>query len=227
MIILGVIPARGGSKGVPRKNIRLLGGRPLLAYTIDACQTSTRLTHFAVSTEDHEIAAIASDLGCDVVARPADLAQDNTPSLPVIQHATLNAEQKHNCQYDAVCLLQPTTPLRTGKHIDQAIQLLVEKECDSVISVSRIPDKFHPNWAFEFDGDELKRVQGHEALISRRQDLSPAYFRNGSVYVVTREVLIQGNSLYGSSTQGFEMSEQQSLNIDTTEDWELATRILN
>ncbi len=226
--VLGVIPARGGSKGVPRKNIRLLNGRPLISYTIDACQRSEHLARFTVSTEDDEIAQLVGDCQCHVTRRPAELASDTAASLPVVQHALLAVEQEFGQVFDAVCLLQPTTPLRRSVDIDQAIQLLADPTVDAVVSVTRIPDKFHPNWAFQINEEgHLVRVLADTELATRRQLLQPTYFRNGAVYAVKRSVLIEQNSLYGNRTACLEMDPALAVNIDTPEDWELAERRLD
>src|SRR5438132_6981355 len=124
LTVLGLVPARGGSKGIPRKNIRLLGGRPLLQYTADAALAARRLSHVVLSTDDEEIAAVGRRCGLDVpFVRPRELAEDATPMLPVVQHA-LAWFDAHDRRFDAVCLLQPTNPLRLPSHIDRAIELL-------------------------------------------------------------------------------------------------------
>src|SRR5437773_5111592 len=126
MTVLGLVPARGGSKGIPRKNIRLLGGKPLLQYTAAAALAARRLTHVALSTDDEEIAAVGRSCGLDVpFIRPQALAHDSTPMLPVVQHA-LRWFEAHGRRFDAVCLLQPTNPLRVSAHIDCCIDLLAE-----------------------------------------------------------------------------------------------------
>ena len=225
MKVLGIIPARGGSKGVPRKNIRPLAGRPLIEYTINACKQSKALTNFTVSTEDQEIVAITISNECHVTHRPVELSRDNTPSLPVVQHAVKNAEIEFITRYDFICLLQPTTPLRQAKHIDEAVKLIIESKSDSVVSVCQIPDKFHPNWAFiHNDQQKLVRAVPGEQLANRRQDLAPAYFRNGSIYLVRRDTLMKHDSLYGETISSYVMHESLALNIDTSDDWELAER---
>src|SRR5215813_1841194 len=149
MGILGIIPARGGSKGVARKNIREVAGRPLIAYTIEAAAGSQELTHFVCSTEDTEIARIANDLGCPVLERPAELAGDATPMKAVIRQVLAAVRPTP----EIVVLLQPTSPLRTSAHIDCAIQMLVHADADSVVSVSRVAGHFHPEWQLKLDHD--------------------------------------------------------------------------
>ncbi|HEX2639627.1 MAG TPA: acylneuraminate cytidylyltransferase family protein, partial [Pyrinomonadaceae bacterium] len=146
MRTLGIIPARGGSKGVPRKNIKLLCGKPLLAYTAESALAAKRLTRVILTTEDPEIAAVGEKLGLDIpFMRPADLAHDNTPTLPVVVHAVETLEQMGET-YDAVCLLQPTNPLRRPEEIDGCIDLLVRTGADSVFTVLRVPDTYNPKW---------------------------------------------------------------------------------
>lgn len=228
MKILGIIPARGGSKGVPRKNIRKLAGRPLIEYTLDACRDAVSLTGFTISTEDDEISKVSQAYGAHVTHRPAELAQDHTPSLPVIQHATIEYEKEFGIEFDVICLLQPTTPLRRADDIDKAVKQLTEADTDSLVSVCQIPDKFHPNWAFQSNEQgQLVRVVRSEKLEPRRQGLSPAYYRDGSIYLVRRNVLLDGNSLYGDSISPFINDSQIALNIDTADDWALAEQLFS
>lgn len=223
MNVLGIIPARGGSKGVPRKNIRLLAGKPLLEYTVVAARDSIRLKRFVVSTEDAEIKSIAHSLDCPVIDRPEELARDDTPSLPVIQQAALAAEKTFDEKYDAICLLQPTTPQRTGKHIDNAIELFESSQADTILSVCQIEKHFHPYWVFlESDEGKLSRAVPNSTLASRRQLLPKAFIRNGAIYLVRWDTLIHDNTLYGNDIRSFEMSRNESVNIDTMEDWEKA-----
>lgn len=227
MRVLGIIPARGGSKGVPRKNIRLLCGKPLLSYTIDAALRSTRLTRTILSTEDAEIAEVGESLGIDVpFMRPAELAEDTTPTLPVVLHAVTTLENKGE-YYDAVCLLQPTNPLRRSEDIDASIELLQTSGADSVISVLRVPHEYNPKWVYwRNEIGELVLTTGESSPVSRRQDLPPAFHRDGSIYVTRRNVLDEYGDLYGAKVQGYELDHQLCVNIDTNEDWELAEKIL-
>ena len=147
--ILALIPARGGSKGVPRKNIKLLGNIPLIEYTIHSAKESKLLTQIVVSTEDQEIAIAAEIYGCKPpFIRPSDLAQDKSTSLEVVQHSIAFFESQ-NVFFDAVCLLQPTSPFRERGFIDKAIQKFIESNADSLVSVLPIPNEYNPHWAFE------------------------------------------------------------------------------
>ncbi len=227
MRVLGIIPARGGSKGVPRKNIRLLCGRPLLSYTIEAALRSTQLTRTILSTEDDEIAGVGRSMGIDVpFMRPAELAEDTTPTLPVVLHAVKSLES-HGEYYDAVCLLQPTNPLRRSEDIDASIELLQTSGADSVISVLRVPHEYNPKWVYwRNEIGELALTTGENSPVSRRQDLPPAFHREGSIYVTRRNVLDEFGNLYGVKVQGLELDPERCVNIDTNEDWELAEIIL-
>src|SRR5688572_6686860 len=145
MKVLGIITARGGSKGIPGKNLKALAGKPLLAYTIETARRCTALDRVILSTEDEAIAAAGRDLGCDVpFMRPLDLAHDETPHLPVIQHATRWMQERVNYQPDAVMILQPTSPLRSAEDITAAVLLLERSGADSVLSVNEVPVHSHP-----------------------------------------------------------------------------------
>jgi len=221
--VLGIIPARGGSKGIPRKNIKDLCGKPLLAYTVESALASSRLTRTILSTEDEEIAGIGKQLGVDVpFMRPIELASDDATSFEVVLHAVTELE-KQNEFYDAVCLLQPTSPLRTSKEIDDCIDMLETTGADSVLSVLPVPYEYNPLWVFlpSRNGD-LKLVNGQTEPVSRRQDLPKALHREGSVYVTRRDVLFRHGTLYGSIIRGYTVSHDRSVNIDSLDDWYLA-----
>lgn len=218
MKVLGLIPARGGSKGVFRKNIRLLCGKPLLAYTAEAALKSQKLARVILSTEDEEIAAAGKRFGLDVpFIRPADLALDATPTLPVVQHAL---RQLENEQFEAVCLLQPTNPLRRTEDIDACLELFEQTGADAVISILSVPAQYNPKWLYWRDpkGRMILSMDNTEP-IARRQDLPPAFHRDGSVYVTRANIVIEQNSLYGADVRGYEMNPIDSANIDTEDDW--------
>ena len=220
MRVLGLIPARGGSKGVPRKNIRLLNGKPLLAYTAEAARQAKTLSRTILSTEDEEIAGIGKFYGLDVpFMRPLELAQDTTPSLEVVRHTLLTLKDAGE-NFDAVCLLQPTNPLRRAEDIDACVGLFIESNADSVISVLPVPHEYNPRWVFWQNGEgRMSLSTGDTEIIPRRQDLPPAFHRDGSVYVSRSEIIIDRQSLYGEKILGYEMLPEFSANIDTEEDW--------
>src|SRR5690606_26912718 len=171
MRVLGLIPARGGSKGIPRKNIRLLCGKPLLQYTVEAALGAVRLTRIILSTDDEEIAEVGRACGVEIpFLRPAELARDDTPTLPVVKHAVQWLETRGE-YFDAICLLQPTNPLRRSEDIDNCIDLLERSHADAVVSVAPVPVKYNPHWVY-FQGEDglLHLSTGEAAPIPRRQD---------------------------------------------------------
>jgi CMP-N-acetylneuraminic acid synthetase len=227
MRVLGLVPARGGSKGIPRKNARLLAGRPLLAYTAEAAARSRLLARVILTTEDPELAAIGRACGLEVpFERPAELARDETPMLPVVQHALRRLEEKGDV-FDAVCLLQPTHPLRRAEDIDACIDLCDRRGADAVVTVVAVPPEFNPHWTyFRSDSGVLTLATGEPAPIARRQDLPPAFCREGSVYVVRRDVVLEQGSLYGRVLLGVAVERERSVNLDTPEDWSRAEALL-
>lgn len=227
MRVLGVIPARGGSKGIPRKNLAPLLGKPLLAYTIEAAKSSGRLTDVVVSTEDHEIAAVAARWGAQVpFMRPADLATDSALSLPVMQHAVLEMEKRAAQSYDAAVMLQPTTPMRSAEDIDAGIKLLLDTNADSVISVVDVGGH-HPF--------RMKRIVGENTLINYvdqgfedmrpRQQLPAVYIRSGALYITRRAVLMERQTFVGSDCRAYVMPAERAVNIDTRLDLLLAEHL--
>jgi CMP-N,N'-diacetyllegionaminic acid synthase len=227
MKILTIIPARGGSKGVPGKNIKLLNGKPLLAYTSEIALQSRYLTEVIVSTEDEQIRGVAKKLGLQVpFIRPMTLAQDNTPTIDVIIHA-LEWYGNQNSFFDAVCLLQVTSPFRTLEFLDKAIEKFMASGCDSLVSVQRVPHEYNPHWAFEVNTDgNLKIATGEAEIIPRRQELPTAYHRDGSLYITKTKVLLEAHSLYGKSTAYIESDAEFYVNIDTIQDWEKAEEMI-
>jgi CMP-N-acetylneuraminic acid synthetase len=227
MHILGVIPARGGSKSVPRKNIALLNDKPMIAYTIQAALESQKMTHFLVSSEDEEIIQVAKAHGAPVpFVRPADLATDQAPTLPVVQHAILEMEARLNITFDIVVLLQPTTPLRLPQDIDVAIEKLIATDADSVISVCDV-GAYHPARMRQIVDDQLVELPIREPKeMLRRQDLPPVYIRNGAIYAVKRNVVIEQNSMVGKISRPYIMPEERSINVDSPLDFLLAEILL-
>jgi CMP-N-acetylneuraminic acid synthetase len=224
--ILGVIPARGGSKGVPGKNLALVGGRPLLAYTADAAKASARLTRTIVSTDDERIAESARSLGLDVpFLRPSSLAADDTPMLPVMQHA-VQAMAAEGFHADVIVLLQPTSPLRRGEHIDAAIDLLEASGADSVVSVVEVPHQFNPVSVMHIGGGDRLQPYLSNHLVVRRQDKPRLYARNGPAVIAARAQVISSGSLYGNDSRALVMSPEDSLDVDTPWDLSLVESVL-
>jgi CMP-N,N'-diacetyllegionaminic acid synthase len=227
MRVLAVIPARGGSKGLPRKNIKLLLGRPLLHYTAAAAEASCLISKTILSTDDEEIAEVGRQAGLEVpFLRPAELAQDRTPTLPVIQHAVAMLEAGGE-RYDVICLLEPTNPLRRPATIDACLELLDKTGADAVTTLLPVPAEHNPHWVYFRDAEGWIRLStGESSPIPRRQELPPAYHRDGSVYATRRDVLMNQNSLYGQKLAGFIVRPEESVNIDGPADWERAETLL-
>lgn len=222
---LGIIPARGGSKGIPGKNVRLLAGRPLIVYTFDAAKGSQRLTRTILTTDSPEIADIARLVGVEVpLLRPTELAKDDTPTLAVIRHALDWLASTEAYFPDVVVILQPTAPLRRAKHIDEAVEMLLLSEADSVVSVTPVPGHYNPHWQFRIEDDVLRVFTGESLtqIIPRRQDLPTTYTRNGALYVFWHRTLEETGSIYGQRCSPYIMPPEVSINIDTLDDWILA-----
>jgi len=227
MKVLGLIPARGGSKGVPRKNIKLLCGTPLLGFTAESALAATSLSRVILSTDDEEIAEVGLSLGLDVpFMRPAELATDTATSFSVVVHA-VNELRSRGESYDAVCLLQPTNPLRRAANIDACVEIMEKNGSDSVISVLPVPEQFNPMWVFWQKADgRLVLSSGESEPITRRQDLPEAFHRDGSVYLTRTRVLFEHGNLYGDNIHSYEMDPRYAVNIDTTTDWEKAEQMI-
>jgi len=221
--ILGLIPARGGSKAIPKKNIALLAEKPLLAYTCEAALESQRLTRVLLDTDDQEIAEIGRACSVEVpFMRPRDLAADNTPILPVIQHALAWLHERQNFPADIVVLLQPTSPLRRAEHIDSAVDLLLDSNADTVVSVVTVPHNFNPASVMRLDEQGYLTPFEGGPMILRRQDKPRVYARNGPAVLVIRRETLEQNTLYGKKTLPYEMDAASSVDIDSLDDLALA-----
>jgi len=220
MKILGLIPARGGSKGIPRKNIKLIADKPLMVWTIEAALKSNQLSTVVVSTEDSEISEVARSHGVSTpFVRPSELAQDDTPGVDPVLHA-LNVMPG----FDAVVLLQPTSPLRTAADIDDFIGFAKEKNALCVMSVTEA-DK-HPYWMYSREADGFLKPVVAMKEYTRRQDLPPVYAANGALYFARTEWLKQNRTFITPETLGYVMPRERSVDIDTTIDWKLAEMLL-
>lgn len=226
MRILGIITARGGSKGVPGKNIKMLGELPLLGYTALAAKKAKKLAKVIISTDCLEIKKVAESFGIEApFLRPDHLATDTAASIDVVMHALQFLEEKGEF-YDAICLLQPTSPFRKYGFIDEAIQKFISNDSDALVSVLPVPHEFNPHWVFEPNtGGMLKIATGESEIIKRRQDLPKAFFRDGSIYI-TKTSVIKEASFYGAKLSYIENHPDFYVNIDTLEDWEKAENIL-
>jgi CMP-N-acetylneuraminic acid synthetase len=226
--ILGIIPARGGSKGIPRKNLAPVLGRPLIAYTFDAARASKRLSRLILSTDDNEISALGRSFGIEVpFLRPPFLATDDTPMLDVIRHA-LSALPGYSP--DLVVLLQPTSPLRTSEDIDRTIDVAVESGADSTVTVVEVPHQYNPGSVLKMsNGIVTPWLEG--PLILNRQDKPAAFARNGPAVLVMRREVIESGRLYGDVVRGVKMSLSASVDVDNADDlaaaeWQLQRKQL-
>jgi CMP-N-acetylneuraminic acid synthetase len=225
--VLGIVTARGGSKGIPRKNLAPVGGRPLLAYTAEAALRARRLARVVLSTDDPEIARMGEALGLAVpVLRPAELARDETPTIPVVQHMVRFLEEQGE-HYDAILVLQPTNPLRRDTDIDGAIGLLEQTKADSVISFSAVGER-HPARMKSIDGEGwVEDPPFGEAFEGQpRQQLPQLYLRDGSIYLTRHDVLMEQHSLKGARCQAWLMPPERSCNVDDLFDLRLAEFLL-
>jgi CMP-N,N'-diacetyllegionaminic acid synthase len=229
MKILGVIPARGGSKGVPRKNVRLLDGKPLLAYTIEEADKCASITDLVLSTDDEEIRTIGLKFGAKApFLRPSEFATDTAQTVPVVQHAVLEMEEQMGYLYDIVVLLQPTTPLRLSIDIDNCIKMILNTDADSIVSVVEV-GAYHPLRMKHVVGDNILINyidQGYEDL-RPRQKLPPVYIRSGDLYVTRRNVILKQNLMVGRDCRAYVIPPERSVNIDTEFDFILAEYLVN
>ncbi len=220
MKVLTIIPARGGSKGVPRKNVRVIAGKPLIAWTILSAKKSKYAQNCFVSTEDTEIARVSAEFGVPVIRRPHNLADDMTPMCDVVKHALQTCEAIEGGTYTYVLLLQPTSPLRTNQDIDNSIQTLIDSSADSVISVTEY-EGVHPSKMYTLRDGYLNCV-AENLHQSRRQDLASIYRRNGAIFACTRELFQNKNCLWGEKIVSYVMPKNRSVDIDNSEDLDLA-----
>lgn len=220
-LILAVVLARGGSKSVPRKNVKPLAGIPMIAYTLREGLKSKRITQLVVSTDDAEIAQISKDHGALVpFMRPAELASDTASSKDCLQHAVRFMEEREKCRYDYVIELMVTNPLKTVEDIDAVLDKLIQTGADSVISVMQLLDH-HPARIKKIVDDRIVDFCVPEIPDSRRQDLKPdAFIRNGSIYAMRRDVLMIQNARYGTAdSRPYVMPESRCVNVDSPIDF--------
>jgi len=226
MNVLGLIPARGGSKGIPGKNIAILAGRPLLAYTCEAALGSNLLTRVVLSTDDAEIAQVGCDCGVEVpFLRPGELARDDTPSLAVAQHAVRWLIEHEAWTPDVLLLLQPTSPLRRARHLDEALECMAQAGADTVVSVVEVPHCFSPYSIMRLRDGRLEDFWREPTPFDPfcRQNLPVLYARNGPAVLATRvKVMIERQSFYGQTIVPYIMTEEESVDIDTFFDLRLA-----
>ncbi len=222
--ILAIIPARGGSKGIKRKNMIPLEGKPLIQYSIDAALNSRYITRVTVNSDDAEILEYASSKGVEVVKRPQNLAEDNTPMNAVLvdQLQKMKAQEKYIP--DIIVLLQPTSPLRTSTHIDEALEKMLGCDCNAMVSVVEEPHLYSPYSVMKMNGDGFLEFFIEEGkCFTSRQDKPKFYARNGAaIYAVYTDIYLACGSLYGTKCIPYEMKEEESIDIDRPLDLYLA-----
>lgn len=218
MRILAVIPARGGSKGIPRKNIRLMNGRPLISYAIATALESQHITDVFVSTDSMEIADVARSCGAHVVKRGEELSSDLVTLDPVVYHAKCEAERQLSCSFDIVITMQPTSPLLRVETLDHAIEAFLREDDDTLISVVNQP---HLAWGKAADG-QLIPLYAHR---KNRQELPPCYLETGA-FVIAKEGAVRKNTRIGSKVSVFEIDEKESIDIDSANDWVLTESLM-
>jgi len=211
--IISIIPARGGSKSIPRKNIKLLAGKPLLAYSIEQSLNSKLVDRTIVSTDDKEIADIAKKYGAEVIERPAELATDTARTEPVLQHVVNLLESKGE-HIDIIVLLQPTSPLREKEDIDNAINTLLKIKADSLVSVY----DFYPYFLWDKKGD-IGIPTNYDPQHRPIKQEKKFYRENGSIYVIKRDILMKQNCRLGGKIALYIMNESSSMDIDTEFDF--------
>lgn len=222
--ILAVIPARGGSKGIPRKNIRELNQKPLIAYAIEEAAKSKYIDKLIVSTEDSEIAQVSKQFGADVpFMRPIELAADDTPGIHPILHA-LNWFHEKGCYFDYIMCLQCTSPFRKAEHIDEAIEKLVNEAADSIVSVCE--SEVSPYWMKRIEGGILKNFLSDIPFYSRRQDTPKTYRLNGAIYLAKTEILYKYSNWYTENTIPYLMDKTTSIDIDDILDFKFAELLM-
>jgi CMP-N,N'-diacetyllegionaminic acid synthase len=231
--VLGVVTARAGSKGIPGKNTRRLAGKPLIAYTIECALASGAFDRLILSTDDEEAARMARELGCEVpFIRPAELSADDTPHLPVMQHAVAWMRDEQGYEADWVMILMPTSPLRQPSHIVESVALALRSGADSVVSVDEIPAHFNPMRAVTIDDDGWARLLVGDRPVKRRpvrrQDVPKAWVFNGAIYLFRGSLLTDQNqpNLYGDRVAAYVMPAPYGSNIDDPEDWAKVERLL-
>ena len=216
---VAIIPARGGSKGIPEKNIKPLFGKPLVAWTIEHAKKSECFNKIIVTTEDEEIAGISRKYGAEIIKRPKELAKDESPTIDAIFHV-LEVLRTDNYNPNIIVLLQPTSPLRNVNDIEKALKLFLERDCESVVSVCEM--EHPPYWSFTVEGGYLNPLFENDYLKIRRQDLPKTYIPNGAIYVSMPQMLYKYKSFYCEKTIPFVMPAERSIDIDNEIDFMLA-----
>ena len=227
--ILAIIPARGGSKGLPRKNVKLLAGKPLLAYAVEVGLNSPSIDRLIVSTEDEEIADVARRLGAEVpFLRPKSLAEDHVPDQPVFRHALAWLEREENYSADFSLNLRPTTPFKTVSDVEEVVRKWRETGCDCVRTVTKTEGKHHPYWMIKVEGDKAGSFVANIDMkeYHQRQLLPEAFYINGVVDGFTRDRVLREEPLYGGDMRVVWIPAERALDIDTELDFRFCEYLL-
>jgi len=225
MKILGIIPARGGSKGIPGKNIKKLNGKPLIFYTIREAKKSKFLSRIVVSTENEKIANISKHYGVDVIKRPKKLSEDTTSSEAVIKHVITHMKKKEEFHVDIVVLLQPNSPLRKVNDIDNSVKKFLNSNCSCVVSVCETSHT--PYWMYKISkNDKLEKLIKNKKVIKRRQDAPIVYQTNGAVYVFHAKKIMKDESIISGDVRAYVMPYERSIDIDQPFDLFICEMIL-
>lgn len=226
MEILAIIPARGGSKGVYRKNIRDLNGKPLISYTIEAAKQSKYINRVVVSTDDIEIADISKKYGAEVPClRPSNLSGDISPTVDCILHMLNYLKETEDYIPTHIMLLQCTSPLRNFKHINEAVEKFIK--CNEKALISVCESEVNPYWTNVFEGDVLKPFIKDGYKIARRQELPEIYRVNGAIYLIETEMFLKEKTFQPSSLTGYIMDSYHSIDIDTELDFKIAEIVMS
>jgi len=220
--LLGLVPARAGSKGIPEKNSRPLAGKPLLQYVSEYVQSSPSFDRVILSTDSPAIRELGQSFGLDApFLRPDDLAQDDTPMLPVIEHALEWVESQGEF-YTLIALLQPTAPLRNPRQLKDALEIMESTGADSVVGVVPVPEHYNPYFTLKIEQERLSFLFEKGGGVTRRQDLPPVYSRDGSLYLFRVDSFRKHGSIYGKDCRPLIIDPASSVNLDTLTDWEEA-----
>ncbi|MGD2170705.1 MAG: acylneuraminate cytidylyltransferase family protein [Gammaproteobacteria bacterium] len=230
MEILGIIPARGGSKGVPGKNIKRLGGFPLIVYTFEAVAASQYLTRTVLTTDREEIAELGRQYSIEVpFIRPAALSGDHAAAVGYIEHCLDFLQTNQDYIPDIIVLLQPTSPFREAGDIDHCVEMLRSSDADSIVSVTQLPVKYHPDWQFVVSQEGYLRPFTEidwDSIIPSRQKLESTYIRNGAIYAFRYESFQRAKNIFGCKVLAYVMPPERSVNIDDMDDWAQAESCL-
>ncbi len=219
--ILAIIPARGGSKGIPRKNIKEINNKPLISFTIEEAKKSKYINRVIVSTDDREIAEISKNYGAEIpFLRPKELAEDNSPGIDHIIYCIKWLKNNENYLPDYICILQCTSPLRKVKQIDEAIEMLLDKNIDSVVSICE--SEVSPYWMKKLENNKLKDFLDNIPLYANRQALPTVYRLNGAIYLCKTKLLLKTLSFYNENTVPYIMNKVSSVDVDDLIDFKFA-----